>query len=68
MSKNVRYEKAMRDRAKSEGKFLVTIDVNGKLRRDDSVTVQMGVDVDTAKTLFGVAMKLFTNKKLEPGR
>jgi hypothetical protein len=55
---NVRYEKKMRDRAKREKKFLVTVAVDGREVRDDSCTVQVLADLKLAKRMANLAVEL----------
>ena len=56
--KNVRYEKAQREKAKREKKYLVTIDVNGHGIAGDSATVQRIADEAMAKRVAQLAIKL----------
>lgn len=58
MSQMVRYEKKMRDRAKTRKRWLATISVDGKHLKDDSCTVQGLVDLAMAKRLTKMAMEL----------
>jgi hypothetical protein len=61
----VSYEKNMRDRAAKEGKWLVTISVNGKHLGDDSCTVQALTDVTVARELANRAVALLKKKAEE---
>jgi hypothetical protein len=58
MTRAVHYETAMRERAKREKKFLVTINVDGREAGDDSCTVQRLADLDTAQHLTKLAVEL----------
>ena len=60
---NVRYEKAMRQRAIDEKKFLVTIDVNGRPIKDDSCCIQRVADVSMAKEIYNFALKICGAKR-----
>ena len=62
MSKNVRYEKAMRERAKVEKKWLVTLEVNGRHLKDDSVCIQRSVNLAKAKELSQLALELLNDR------
>jgi hypothetical protein len=59
----VHYEKAMRERAAREKKFLVTISIEGKHLKDDSCTVQALADLPKAKELTKIALELFKREK-----
>jgi hypothetical protein len=68
MSHLVRYEKPMRERAKAERKFLVTVAIDGRPAGDDSCTVQCLADLPTAKRIAAIAVQLLnkTGKHAEP--
>ena len=61
--KQVRYQQNMRDRAKTERRWLVTIAVDGKHLGDDSCCVQALVDLETAKRISAISVDLLTSKK-----
>jgi len=58
MKKMVHYDKALRERAKQQKKFLVTISVDGKEIGDDSCTVQRCADLKMARRVTGLALEL----------
>ena len=58
VSKNVRYEKKMRDRAIAEKKWLVTVSLDGRHLKDDSCCVQALVELKKAKELARIAVGL----------
>lgn len=63
MSQNVRYEKQHREKAKREKKWLVTVEVNGKHLRDDSMCVQGCVDLEFAKRVRDFGLEMFRKPK-----
>jgi hypothetical protein len=60
---NVRYEKPMRERAKREKKFLVTVAVDGRQAGDDSCTVQRVADLQLARRIANLALELLNESK-----
>ncbi len=59
----VRYEKEMRERAKREKKFLVTVSVDGKHLKDDSCRVQFLADIPRAREIAAYALGLLIKSK-----
>ena len=65
MSKMVRYEKSMRERAVRERKYLITVSVDGHHLKDGSVTVQGPADLKTAKRFHALALELFNRSRVK---
>ena len=62
MSHQVRYDKTLRERAKTERKFLVTVAVDGRQIGDDSCTVQMLADLKLAQRIGKLVLDLLKTK------
>jgi len=59
---NVRYEQQLRNRAKREKLFLVTVNVDGKAIGDDCCTVQRVADLKLAQQVCHFALQLLNKE------
>ena len=57
-----RYPKGMKDRAKLEGKFLLTVAVDGNHLKDGSCSAQLLVDLPTAQKYADIVVELMYPK------
>jgi len=58
MSKSVRYSQDLRDRAKREKRFLITVSVDGRELGDGSCTIQRIADLKMARRVVKYAIAL----------
>ena len=64
LSNSVRYEKQLRERAKHQKLFLVTVSVDGKPIGDGSCTVQRTADLQLARRICKLAISLMRTQKV----
>jgi|GEM_PF-6285022 len=58
----VSYSKSLREKAKQDKRYMVTVSVNGSLAKGDSITVQRLADFKMAKEVAGLAGRILPIK------
>jgi hypothetical protein len=62
MRSTISYPAKLRENAKAQKRFLVTVSVNGKFAGDDSIAVQRLADVDMARQVAELATRILNLK------